>query len=252
MTEEKTSPKKIKKILKFTLIGIFLVLLIAISFVSIKIYQGYNLYQEVMEGIDLQEVFEDKQGEADYISLEEVAPTFLNALIAVEDHRFFEHNGLDHVSFLRAVMRNISEKSFAAGGSTITQQLSKNLFFSFDKTLERKIAELIVARKIEDTFDKHEILEMYINVIYYGEGYVGIKQASEGYFNKEALELSQSESVLLAGLPQAPSVYALRTNLDRGIQRASSVVAALIEHGYITQAQGEVIIMQLEEVTVEP
>jgi membrane peptidoglycan carboxypeptidase len=252
MTTEKTTQKKYKKIIKIILLSLLLVILVGMSFVLIKSFQGYSLYKEVMTDVDLEEVFIQKQEEEDYTLLEDVSPTFLNALIAVEDHRFFEHKGLDHVAFLRAVMRNISEQSFAAGGSTITQQLSKNLFFSFDKTLERKIAELIVARKIEDTFNKHEILEMYINVIYYGEGYIGIKQASEGYFNKGPLELSQSESVLLAGLPQAPSVYALRTNLNRGIERASSVVLALMEHGYITEAQGQLIILQLESVVVQP
>lgn len=230
---------------------IILSLLSGLAFVGVKTFQGYNLYKETMDEVNLNEVFLSYQSQEGYVTLEEISPLFLDALVAVEDHRFYEHNGLDEIAFFRAVLRNLSEKSYAAGGSTITQQLSKNLFFTFDKTLERKIAELIVAKKIENTFEKKEILEMYVNIIYYGDGYVGIEEAAQGYFSKSALNLSSGESVILAGLPQAPSVYALRSHLERGINRGYDVINAMVEKGFIAEYQRALIQEELKNVKVK-
>lgn len=240
--------KTLLKIIKWTCLLAFVVALIGVTVVTVK---GYTLYKDTMAGVDLEEVFHSYESQENYIHIDQVSKTFTDALVAVEDHRFYQHKGLDEVAFLRAVIRNISEQSYAAGGSTITQQLSKNLFFSFDKNLERKIAELIVAKKIEKTFSKDEILEMYINVIYYGDGYVGIEAAAQGYFAKTAADLSYGESIILAGLPQAPSVYALREHLDRGIERGYDVVAAMIQRGYITEGQAEIMIEELKAVSVK-
>lgn len=239
-----------RKIITLVKWMIFLSILSGLTFVSIKTFQGYNLYKKTMDEVNLNEVFLAYQSQEGYVTLEEISPFFLDALVAVEDHRFYEHTGFDEIAFFRAVLRNISEKSYAAGGSTITQQLSKNLFFTFDKTLERKIAELIVAKKIEKTFEKNDILEMYVNIIYYGDGYVGIEAASQGYFRKSALSLSNGESIILAGLPQAPSIYALRQHLERGISRGDDVINAMVEKDFITEHQRALIEEELRNVKV--
>jgi len=241
---------KRKIILTIKIILLSLVVL-GLAFAGITGVKGYSLYKDTMDGVDLQNTFDHYRSQEGYVSLDQISPTFLDALVAVEDHRFYEHGGFDEVAFLRAVMRNLSEKSYAAGGSTITQQLSKNLFFSFEKTLERKIAELIVAKQIEDEFSKEDILELYVNIIYYGDSFEGIYDASWGYFKKDPIDLTVGESVVLAGLPQAPSLYALGEHKENGIKRAYAVIDALIERGYIQADQREQYIESVENIQVK-
>jgi len=201
-------------------------------------YKGYKLYQKTMSDIDIQTTIDSYRTRDGYVNLEDIPRDFLDAIVAVEDHRFYDHSGFDIISFGRAVIQNVSENEYAAGGSTITQQLAKNLFFSFEKKMERKVAELIVAKQIEEIIDKDIILELYVNIIYYGDGHENLRDACMGYFNKNPEELSTEESILLAGLPQAPSVYALSTHYDKAIKRSLDVIDALVEHGYLTKQQG--------------
>ena len=142
--------------------SIITVLLIGIVIVGKISWDGYQLYKDTMEDVDIETVVNDIRARDNYVVIEDIPSHFLQAVIAVEDRRFMGHNGFDIISFGRAVIRNLEENEFAAGGSTITQQLSKNLFFSFEKKLERKVAELIVARQIEDTFEKNEILDIIL------------------------------------------------------------------------------------------
>lgn len=220
------------KIIKWTLLTLIIAV---IAYAGITSYKGYQLYRDTMDGVDLAAVFSDFQELEGYVESDEIPTMFLNALIAVEDHRFMDHAGFDVISFGRAIIRNVMENEFAAGGSTITQQLSKNLFFSFEKKMERKVAELIVAKQIEEGFEKKEILEMYVNIIYFGDGYEGISAASRGYFEKDPSQLTDAECVLLAGLPQAPSAYALREHFDMALERSHAVLQAMVEHGYLLE-----------------
>lgn len=236
---------------KVILYGLLIILLIGGIFSGVTIYNGYQLYEETMTGVDIEAVFDSYQADEDYVSLENIPSMFIDALVAVEDHRFMEHSGFDFVSFGRAVVRNVLEQDYAAGGSTITQQLSKNLFFSFDKTLERKVAELIVAKKIEKMYEKDEILEMYINIIYFGDGYVGIKQASQGYFNKAPVDLSDAECILLAGLPQAPSIYAMYEHFDRAVERSEDVLAAMVTHDVILISQKQALYEKIQTIKIQ-
>ncbi|MCR2043585.1 transglycosylase domain-containing protein [Anaerosalibacter massiliensis] len=142
-----------------------------------------------------------------YIDYEEIPEDFINTLITVEDKRFFKHIGFDPIAMGRATLVNVKAREYKQGGSTITQQLAKNLFFTNEKSLGRKVKELIVALAIEDNYTKEDILEMYTNVIYYGEGAYGIEAASQKYFNKSARDMNFDEATLLAGSLKAPSIY---------------------------------------------
>lgn len=231
-------------------------LILCVLFVSILIsgkitYDGYQLYKETMSNVDIEMVIDDVRSQETYVSINDMPNHLLHAIIAVEDHRFMKHDGFDIISFGRAVLRNIKENEFAAGGSTITQQLAKNLFFSFEKRLERKVAELIVAKEIEDLFSKEEILELYINIIYYGDGYENIHDAAKGYFDKMPKALTDAECTLLAGLPQAPSSYALFENFDRAVERSYEVIDAMVIHHYLTNSEAEALKKEVKNVKLQ-
>ena len=199
-----------KKIIKRV---ILLLILIASIFICVIIFKGVKLYNKTMENVVISEVVFEKRKSKNYVCKEEISDDFLKIIVALEDHRFYKHSGFDIISFGRAIGRNISQGKFAAGGSTITQQLAKNLFFSFEKKLERKVAEYLVAKDLEALLEKDDILELYVNVIYYGDHNTGILEACKSYFNILPSELTIAQSVLLAGLPQAPSAYALSLHL---------------------------------------
>lgn len=237
-----------KKIIIIILLGL---LLVVGSYTGITSYKGYQLYLETMDGVDIEDTFETYRSMDHYVTIDSLPSLYLDAVIAVEDHRFFEHSGFDIISFTKAVIKNVLASDYETGGSTITQQLSKNLYFSFDKKMERKVAELIVAKEIESLFEKEEILELYVNIIYFGDSFEGIYQASMGYFNKEPYELSDGEAVLLAGLPNAPSAYALFQHLDLAVSRSVIVLEAMVEKGYITEYQKEEIYNQIENIKIQ-
>lgn len=237
-----------KRIIKW---GLLIVLLLGVLLVGKISYDGYQLYKETMEDVDIESVVNDVRMREHYIIINEMPTELIHAIIAVEDHRFMEHNGFDIISFARAVIRNIQENEFAAGGSTITQQLSKNLFFSFEKRMERKVAELIVAKQLEGLYSKDEILELYINIIYYGDGFENIYDAAMGYFDKHPKDLTEGECILLAGLPQAPSSYALFENMERALIRAGEVIDAMLEHGYITESEAENLRIEIKNVKLQ-
>lgn len=181
-----------------------------------------------------------------YTKLEEIPEDLKNAVISIEDQRFYKHYGFDVISLGRAFTRNLKEGEIKEGGSTITQQLAKNLFLSQEQTFDRKLKELILAIKLEYKCTKDEILEMYLNVIYYGSGAYGIADASAEYFNKNVSDLTLSECAMLAGLPQAPSAYNPNKHLDKAQKRQSIVLKVMLENGFIdkeskTNAENEII-----------
>lgn len=228
-----------------------LVLLICVITGVIFTYKGVELYHDTMDEVVIEEVvFEIKKNE-NYVNIENISLDFLDILVTVEDRRFYDHSGFDFISFSRAIVRNLKQNEFAAGGSTITQQLAKNLFFSFDKKIERKVAEFIVAKQIESKYDKDEILEMYVNIIYFGDNHEGIKDASEGYFGISPFELSKAQIILLAGLPQAPSKYALSTNLNEAIYRSDQVLEVLLERNKITQQEMGILKDEIRRINIK-
>lgn len=171
------------------------------------------------------------------VSLEKLPLHVREAIISVEDQRFYEHKGVDIWSILRALARDLRSGDFSEGGSTITQQLAKNLFLPFDKTLQRKLKEAGYAIKIELSLSKDEILEAYLNHIYFGEGRWGIQNAAEFYFDKNARDLSLEESAMLAGILKGPTIYSPLNIMDKALERRNIVLSLMKEQKYISEDQ---------------
>lgn len=202
-------------------------LLMGIMLCFLMMTVGYTGFKEKLEVVPLEEKVASIQEDQDYVTLTQIDEDFLEAIVAVEDRRFYEHGALDLISLVRAFVTNIESGEIVQGGSTITQQLAKNMYFSGEKKVMRKVEEMFMAYHLEQNYTKQEILELYVNMIYFGDGYHGIKEASEGYFNKEPKDLDFNEATLLAGLPQAPSRYALSTNYELAKKRQTQVIASL-------------------------
>jgi 1A family penicillin-binding protein len=171
------------------------------------------------------------------VPLARVSPNLVKAVVSVEDQRFFDHNGVDLIRVAAAAARNVQEGRRAEGGSTITQQLARQSFLNRDKTFRRKLKEVILAAHIEREYTKNEILELYLNKVYFGDGLYGVEAASLGYFGKHASALDVHEAALLAGLIQSPSSYAPTVNPDRALARRNVVLQAMASNGAISQAQ---------------
>jgi len=173
------------------------------------------------------------------IPFERMSPNLIKAVVSVEDQRFYEHNGVDFIRVAAAAVRNLHEGRRAEGGSTITQQLARQTFLSRDKTYRRKVKEVILAAHIEREYSKKDILEMYLNKVYFGDGLYGVEAASRGYFSKHASDLTVDEAALLAGLIQSPSSYAPTVNPDRAVARRNVVLQTMVSTGAIDQTQYE-------------
>ena len=171
------------------------------------------------------------------VPFERISPNTIKAVISVEDQRFFDHQGIDLIRIGAAVLRNLEEGRRAEGGSTITQQLARQSFLSRDKTFRRKLKEILLAAHIEREYEKREILEMYLNKVYFGDGLYGVEAASLGYFGKHASEVNVAEAALLAGLIQSPSSYAPTVNPDRALARRNVVLQAMLSNGAIDRAE---------------
>ncbi len=213
-----------------------ILLLIFITFLiicNIIFYKGYITYQAAVDEVSIEEKINDIKNQNNYIKIENVSQYYKDAVIAVEDHRFYKHKGIDLISTTGALFSNIKTKSLGMGGSTITQQLAKNMYFSQKKEFTRKVAELFVAIDLEKKLSKDEILELYVNIIYFGDGYYGIENASQGYYGKSANDLTKEEAIMLAGLPAAPSVYSPNVNKNLANQRYKQVESAMKKYGYL-------------------
>ncbi|MBQ4869429.1 transglycosylase domain-containing protein [Priestia megaterium] len=172
-------------------------------------------------------------------TLKELPDYLKMAFVITEDKRFYEHKGVDPKGILRALYRDVLEGSKSEGASTITQQLARNAFLSNEKTLTRKTKEIAYALELERKYSKDQILEMYLNHIYFGSGAYGIQAAAQEYFGKDAKDLTISESALLAGLPKAPSKYSPRNNIDLAKERRSTVLSLMEENHIITKQEEE-------------
>jgi penicillin-binding protein 2A len=169
------------------------------------------------------------------VSLKDIPQGLIDAIVAVEDRRFFEHKGIDVKSIFRAVGRDVVKGSYSEGASTITQQLARNLFLTADKTVGRKLKEAAYAIKLETTYSKNDIMEMYLNRIYFGEGSWGVQGAAKTYFHKDVKDLTLSESAVLAALPKAPSHYSPFQNEAQALERRNTVLKLMLDEGKITQ-----------------
>lgn len=238
--------KKNSKINKLKVLKFILIITLALIFLFVLIFGlgGYNYYNKAVSKISLSEKVKQIQSDENFVKYEDLSTDLINATIAVEDHRFRDHGAIDIIALGRAIFSNIKAGAAVEGGSTITQQVAKNLYFMSDiYNRDRKIAELILSYHLEKSYSKEEIFELYVNTIYYGNGYYGIKAASNGYFNKEPEDLTLSEATLLAGVPNAPSVYAPTVNMELCKSRQSKVISSMVKYKYISQDQANDIVL---------
>ena len=180
------------------------------------------------------ESLEAKVDRKQFVSSKDIPDMMKKAIVATEDRRFYDHGALDLVSVTRALVTNYMAGQTLEGGSTIAQQTVKNIFLSHDRTLSRKIEELVLAVRLEKNYTKDEILELYLNTIYFGHGAYGIKDAARIYFGKDVKDLNVSQCAMLAGLPQAPSVYDPITHPEEGIRRMAVVLTLMAQQEYIS------------------
>lgn len=173
------------------------------------------------------------------VGLDKVSPNVIKAVLSAEDQRFYAHEGVDFLRVAGAMMRNIREWRKAEGGSTVTQQLARTSFLSTDKTYRRKLKEIVLAAQIENTYTKDEILALYLNKVYFGDGLYGIEAAARGYFSTPATELSVAQAALLVGLIKSPSSWAPTINMERAVSRRNVVLETMVNAGSITRDEYE-------------
>lgn len=204
--------------------------------------KGFSMYNEAISEKSLKEKVLEIESKENYTKIDEIPQTYINAVISVEDHRFYNHGGIDIIAIARAIINDIKEMSFVEGGSTITQQLAKNIYFTQEKRIERKVAEVFMAFDLEKNYKKDKILELYINTSYFGDNCYTLKEASKHYFNKEPKEMTDYECIMIAGVPNAPSVYAPTVNLKLAKERQRQVASKMVENGYLTQDEMDKIL----------
>ena len=231
--------KLIKKIL-------LILLVIVIILAGFAIYKGHSLYKDALKSISLEDKIEKIKTDDSYVKIEDLPDSYKNAVISVEDRRFYEHGPIDVIAIMRAVLTNVIHADFLEGGSTITQQVAKNLYFiaTDSNPAYRKIAEVFMAYDLEKSYEKDDILEFYVNTIYFGDGYYGIKEACEGYLDKSPSDMTLYEATMMAGIPNAPSVYAPTANFDLTLNRQQKVISTMVENGYMTEEQSNELISQ--------
>jgi len=221
--------------------GIFIWLVVVYSKIKLDVNKIVNYKPTATtqivdkNGKLISNIFEDQH--RFYVKFDQIPPKVIESLIAIEDTQFFEHNGINVDAILRAIVKDLRHMKMVEGASTITQQLVRTLALSRDKKIMRKIKEILLSLRLEKVLSKEDILERYLNSIYFGHGYYGIRTASLGYFHKELDQLNIKEISILVGLPQAPSFYAPTKNLKFSLARANQVVRRLNTLGWINNSQ---------------
>ena len=224
-----------KKFLKKIIIRLLVVILLLSSAIW---FIGYREYQRVMEEVPLAEIVEDYQHQDYYLNYDEIPPIFLDAIVAVEDERLYTRTTtLDPEAVLRAVWVNLKNFDLLQGASTIPQQTAKNLYYGHETSIIRKVSEYYITKDLLENYSKDEILTLYINIIYYGNGAIGLYEAAQNYFALDPFLLNEGELTLLAGLPQAPSVYDLTQNFNLAKQRQIQVLDRMVYLKQITEEQ---------------
>lgn len=216
--------KLIFKIFLWVFILLFLIF-------SVILGLGFFKYKEATDKVSIADMVNRIREDEGYVKFEDIADDYKNAVVAVEDHRFYKHNGIDIWAMLHSTYANFKLKSLDYGASTITQQVARLMYFTQEKSATRKIAEIFVAFNLEKNYSKEDILELYLNLMYFGNGYYGIYDASKGFFDKAPKDLDFYEATYLAGLPNAPSVYSANDELAE--QRRLQVVNAMKKYGYV-------------------
>lgn len=219
----KTLARIIRRVLVIALVAV-------IAMCALTVWRGYGMYREAVADRPISQTVEELRATDTYTELDELPQTYLDAVVAVEDHRFYEHGGVDPIAICRAAFNDLRTLSLREGGSTITQQVAKNLFFTQDKHFERKVAEVFMAFDLEARYSKREILELYVNSSYFGSGYTGIGQAAPGYLGCDPSDMSDYECALMAGFPNAPELFA--ADPQAADSRARVVVQQMEKYGF--------------------
>lgn len=231
----------VRKMFQRLLVVLLCILFTVGAFFSGK---GYQMYIEAVTEKSVSQRVEEIRGGETFTPYSELPQFYIDATISVEDHRFNEHFGIDLIAIGRAAWTDIKERSFVQGGSTITQQLAKNMLFTQEKKLERKVAEIFAVLELEANYTKEEIFELYVNTSYFGNGYYSVGEAATGYFSKEPSELSEYECAMLAGIPNAPSAYSPDTNKELALQRVNHVLDSMVRNRIITQEEANRIALE--------
>ena len=237
--------KFLKGILSIILGIIILAIIVVLAYLGI-IYNEVNT--EIKAG-KIEKTVEGIRSRNTYVKKDKIDELYLKAVIAAEDRRYYSHGAVDVVGFSRAMYNNIISMKLKEGGSTITQQLSKNIFLDQRAEIDRKIKELFYSIELEKKYSKDDILELYVNTSYFGAGYYGIGPATKGYYDKTPEKLSLNEAAFLAGVPNAPSVYNPYEHYDLAVQRRNIVLKKMVFNGDITQE--EAIIVYNERLNVK-
>ena len=227
------------KLLKWAVSLVLTAIIIGAAALSVFAFKGYKMYEEAVKEKPMEQMAEEIMSREDFTEYEELPEIYKSAVISAEDKRFFSHCGVDLISIGRALWNDLKAGAFVEGGSTISQQLMKNQYFTQEKKLERKFAEIFAALELEKKYEKEEIFEMYVSTIYFGSGYYGIAEAAKGYYGKTPEELSDSEAVMLAGLPNAPSAYSLDSSPELAKQRMRQVLDKMLECETISPEEAE-------------
>ena len=223
---------------------ILIIILVVIFAGTILTYKGYTIYREALDKMNVAEKVAQIKSEENYTELKDLPEFYLNAVIAVEDRRFYEHGAIDPIAIARAFFVNIKSLELKEGGSTITQQLAKNVYFTQEKSALRKIAEMFMAFEIEKNCDKDTILELYLNTSYFGDGYYCVGEASKGYFDKEPIDMTRNEASMLAGIPNAPSAYCPTKHLNLAQQRQIQVLDKMVKYKFITEDEKQSVLKE--------
>mgnify|MGYP003372400350 CR=1 FL=1 len=226
-----------KFIKKLFIISIILIISAA-TFVSLS---GYIYYSSKLKEKPLVTRIQQITEQENFVKFSDMSAYYRNAVISVEDHRFYDHGPIDIIAIGRALFTNLKSGKLQEGGSTITQQVAKNIVFSQEQTWLRKVGEIFAAYDLEKNYTKNEIFELYVNTAYFGDGYYGIYDASYGYYNKAPKDLNLDESSMLAGVPNAPSIYSPSVNPNLAKKRQYHVINSMIEYGYITKEEANSI-----------
>lgn len=238
-----------KKILKAILSIILGIVLLAIILVMVYLGIIYNEVNTEIKTGKIEKTVNNIRDRNTYVKKENIDKLYLKAVVAAEDRRYYSHGAVDIMGFSRAMYNNIISLKLKEGGSTITQQVSKNIFLDQRTEINRKIKELFYSIELEKKYSKDEILEIYVNTSYFGAGYYGIGPATQGYYGKTPEKLSLNEAAFLAGVPNAPSVYNPYEHYDLALQRRNIVLKKMVYNGDITQE--EAIIVYNERLNVK-
>lgn len=268
--EKKKKPKR--PVLKGFLIILGTIIVLSLLFLILNFKNIKNFYDTSVEKINdisyqtflskMPTVIYDKNGKVirefgqsdyKYINFKDIKPEISHAFVAIEDERFFEHNGVDLKALSRAALNLVKHKGqITQGGSTITQQLVKNTVLTHEQSFKRKFEEIIIASKLEDLYSKEQILEFYLNNIYFGNGNYGIETASENYFSKPSKDLTLSECAFLAAIPNNPTYYDPINNINNTLERRNLILDKMLEQNYITKEQYEEAIKEKIKLNLKP